>query len=130
MNTRLLSSASVMQLSPEQLDEQQAVTDMLYWLGISEKYTGFDYLSYAILLVLRQPERLCLATKWLYPDVAKHYRTNWQTVERGMRYAINLIWTLRRTQLQQIARQDLSDKPCIVRFLEIILHYFCADNAA
>ena len=97
-------------------DEQQAITDMLYWLGISEKYTGFDYLSYAILLVLRQPERLCLATKWLYPDVAKHYRTNWQTVERGMRYAINLVWTFRRAQLQQLAQHELNRRPCIVQF--------------
>ena len=130
MNTRLLSSASVMQLSPEQLDEQQAVTDMLYWLGISEKYTGFDYLSYAILLVLHQPERLCLATKWLYPDVAKHYRTNWQTVERGMRYAIDLVWTFRRAQLQQLAQHELDRRPCIVQFLEIIIDYLTSYKAA
>ena len=85
MNLQTLSFHPARILPTDLPDEQQTITDVLYWLGISEKYIGFDYLSYAILLVLRQPERLFLATKWLYPDVAKHYRTNWQTVERGMR---------------------------------------------
>ena len=130
MNQQTFSFYPAKILPAELPDEQQAITDMLYWLGISEKYTGFDYLSYAILLVLRQPERLCLATKWLYPDVAKHYRTNWQTVERGMRYAINLVWTFRRAQLQQLAQHELDRRPCIVQFLEIIIDYLTSYKAA
>ena len=130
MNQQTFSFYPTRILPAELPDEQQAITDMLYWLGISEKYTGFDYLSYAILLVLRQPERLCLATKWLYPDVAKHYRTNWQTVERGMRYAINLVWTFRRAQLQQLAQHELDRRPCIVQFLVIIIDYLTSYKAA
>ena len=130
MNQQTFSFYPASILPAELPVEQQAITDMLYWLGISKKYIGFDYLSCAILLVLRQPERLCLATKWLYPDVAKHYRTNWQTVERGMRYAINLVWTMRRAQLQQITQYDLQCRPCIVQFLEIIVRYLSEDNAA
>ena len=130
MNLQTLSFHPARIIPTDLPDEQQAITDMLYWLGISEKYTGFDYLSYAILLVLRQPERLCLATKWLYPDVAKHYRTNWQTVERGMRYAINLVWTFRRAQLQQLAQHELDRRPCIVQFLVIIIDYLTSYKAA
>ena len=32
-----------------------------------------------------EPERLLLVTKWLYPDVAKQYGTNWKAVERDIR---------------------------------------------
>ena len=130
MNLQTLSFHPARILPTDLPDEQQTITDVLYWLGISEKYIGFDYLSYAILLVLRQPERLCLATKWLYPDVAKHYRTNWQTVERGMRYIINLVWTFRRAQLQQLAQHELDRRPCIVQFLEIIIDYLTSYKAA
>ncbi len=130
MNLQTLSGCAVRIRPMDISDEQQKITDLLYWLGISEKYIGFDYLSFAIQLVLHQPERLYLATKWLYPDVAKHYRTNWHTVERGMRYVINLVWTLRRVQLQQIARFDLPCRPCIVQFLEIIVRYLSEDDAA
>lgn len=117
------------QMTKNQTDEQKMIADLLYWLGISEKYIGFDYLSYAILLALHQPDRLCLATKWLYPDVAKRFRTSWQTVERGMRYAINLVWTLRRAQLQQLAQFDLPCRPSIGQFLGIIVSYLSEDSA-
>ena len=130
MNLQTLSFHPARMLPTDLADEQQTIMDVLYWLGISEKYIGFDYLSYAILLVLRQPERLCLATKWLYPDVAKHYRTNWQTVERSMRYVINLVWTFRRAQLQQLAQHELDRRPCIVQFLEIIIDYLTSYKAA
>ncbi len=130
MSPQILPVRQVSISSSEPSDEQQTIANLLYWLGITEKYIGFDYLSYAILLVLNQPERLCMATKWLYPDVAKHYRTSWQTVEYGMRYAINLVWTMRRAQLQQITQYDLPCRPCIVQFLEIIVRYLSEDNAA
>ena len=44
-----------------------AVYDLLYRLGITANYTGFFHSAYAVCLVLEQPERLLLVTKWLYP---------------------------------------------------------------
>lgn len=130
MSPHILSVRPPEPTTTELLSTQQAITEVLYWLGITGKYISFEYLSYALLLVLCQPERLCLATKWLYPDVSKRFSTSWQTVERSMRYAINIVWTMRRPQLQQIAQYDLKYRPCIVQFLEIIVLYLRKDSAA
>ena len=56
MNLQTLSFHPARMLPTDLPDEQQAITDVLYWLGISEKYIGFYYLSYAVLLVLRRAQ--------------------------------------------------------------------------
>ena len=61
------------------------VRDLLYCLGVTEKYVGFPHTLYAVRLSIQQPERLMLVTKWLYPDVAKQYHTSWQNVEKNIR---------------------------------------------
>ena len=59
---------------------------LLYRLGAAANYTGFSYLVRALQLCAEEPERLLLVTKWLYPDVAKQYGTNWKAVERDIQY--------------------------------------------
>ena len=61
------------------------VCDMLCRLGATANYRGFSYTAYAVLLCVQQQDRLLLVTKWLYPDVAKRYGTNWKAV---------LFWTV------------------------------------
>ena len=51
---------------------------LLHRLGATANYTGFSYLVRALQLCAEEPERLLLVTKWLYPDVAKQYGTNWK----------------------------------------------------
>ena len=97
--------------------EQTIFEDLLYLLGITSKYVGYHYLSYAILLVLHQPDRLWLVTKWLYPDVAKHFLTDWRTIERGMRFAINVAWSTRHEKLQSISQNYLDYRPNITEFI-------------
>ncbi len=53
---------------------------LLHRLGATANYTGFSYLVRALQLCAEEPERLLLVTKWLYPDVAKQYGTNWKAV--------------------------------------------------
>ena len=64
------------------------VCDMLCRLGATANYRGFSYTAYAVLLCVQQQDRLLLVTKWLYPDVAKRYGTNWKAVERNIRTVI------------------------------------------
>ena len=52
--------------------ELTQIYDLLYSLGITANYSGFFYTSYAVCLAARQPERLLLVTKWLYPEAAEH----------------------------------------------------------
>ncbi|MFQ8982953.1 MAG: sporulation initiation factor Spo0A C-terminal domain-containing protein [Evtepia sp.] len=61
------------------------IYDLLYRLGITANYTGFFHMGYAVKLCCERPERLLMVTKWVYPEVAKHYQTNGRAVERNIR---------------------------------------------
>lgn len=59
-----------------------ATCDLLYSLGVTANYKGFLHTTYAVSLCMERQDRLLLVTKWLYPDVARRYGTNWKAVER------------------------------------------------
>lgn len=88
------------------------IYELLYRLGVTANYTGFFYTAYAVQLCAEHPDRLMLVTKWVYPDVAKRYRTNWKAVERNIRTAGNVIWR-RQAPSGQLCRQNIGDKHCM-----------------
>ena len=88
------------------------VCDMLCRLGATANYRGFSYTAYAVLLCVQQQDRLLLVTKWLYPDVAKRYGTNWKAVERNIRTVITVVWEQNRAMLEGLARRPLLQRPC------------------
>ena len=106
------------------------IYDLLYRMGITAKYVGFFHASYALWLVLLQPDRLQLVTKRLYPEVAKHYGTNWKAVERNIRSVISLAWELRPEILNRIAGERLEGPPRCVQFLSILAAYLRYGDAA
>ena len=110
--------------------EIPAVYDLLYKCGLMANYTGFFYVSYAVYLIQLQPERLLLVTKWLYPEVAEHYRTNWKAVERNIRTAVRTAWELRPEILELMAGGRLEKRPSNTRFLAILAAYLRGDAAA
>ncbi len=67
------------------------IYDLLHRLGVTVNYTGFFQTAYAVYLIMENPKRLLLVTKWLYPEVAKQYKTNWKAVERNIRTAGSII---------------------------------------
>ena len=84
---------------------------MLCRLGATANYRGFSYTAYAVLLCVQQQDRLLLVTKWLYPDVAKRYGTNWKAVERNIRTVITVVWEQNRAMLEGLARRPLLQRP-------------------
>ena len=80
------------------------IYDLLYSLGVTANYIGFFHMAYAVSLCVEQPDRLLLVTKWLYPEVAKRYGTNWKAVERILRTVGCIIWRENRPLLEQLAR--------------------------
>lgn len=88
---------------------------MLCRLGATANYRGFSYTAYAVLLCVQQQDRLLLVTKWLYPDVAKRYGTNWKAVERNIRTVITVVWEQNRAMLEGLARRPLLQRPCASR---------------
>ncbi len=59
-------------------------------------------------------------TKWLYPDVAKQYRTKWKSVERNIRTVGDIIWRENRPLLEQLAHRPLAEKPRNAQLLAIL----------
>ena len=81
------------------------IYDLLYFLGLRATRTHFFHTSFAIYLAVQDPDRLLLVTKWLYPDVAKHYATNWNAVERNIRTAVTVVW---RENREGLLAEDLN----------------------
>lgn len=96
------------------------VYDLLYRLGVTANYTGFFHTAYAVSLCIEQPGRLLLVTKWLYPEVAKQYRTNWMAVERNIRTVNCIIWRENRPLLEELAHRHLEQKPRNAQMLAIL----------
>lgn len=96
------------------------IYDLLYRLGVTANYTGFFHTAYAISLCIEQPDRLLLVTKWLYPEVAKQYNTNWKAVERNIRSVSVIIWRENRPLLEHLAHRSLSKKPRTTQLLAIL----------
>ena len=97
-----------------------SIYELLFRLGVTANYTGFFYTAYAVELCVEQPDRLLLVTKWLYPEVAKQYTTNWKAVERNIRTAANIIWQRNPALLENFARGPLLRKPPNAQMLAIL----------
>ena len=96
------------------------VHNLLSRLGITANYTGFSYTACAVELCARQPERLQLVTKWVYPEVARRYQTNWKAVERNIRAVSSRAWERNRPLLEHLAGRPLSQRPYAAQMLAIL----------
>lgn len=92
------------------------IHDLLLRLGVTRNYKGFSQTACAVELCREEPERLELVTKWVYPDVAKRYGTNWKAVERNIRTVRGMIWERNQPLLEQLARAPLPEMPNCCRF--------------
>lgn len=115
------------------LENENLTTDiysLLYQLGVTATSTSFFQTAYAVRLAVEQPQTLLLVTKWLYPEVAKHYRTNWKAVERNIRRLVAAVWAANPNLFREIARQPLPRAPTVTQFLSILAAYITSRSAA
>ena len=96
------------------------ICHLLSRLGITANYTGFRYTAYAVTLCATRPGRLQLVTKWVYPEVAKRYGTNWKAVERNIRSVGRIAWEQGRPALEELAGRALPQKPYAAQLLAIL----------
>ena len=104
-------------------------TQLLYRLGVTANYKGFFHTAYAVSLCLQQQERLQLVTKWLYPDVAKRYGTNWKAVERNIRTISSVAWKRNRALLEQLVQHPLDRQLQAAEFLAVLSHAVMIESA-
>lgn len=107
--------------SHEETQPLVQIYDALYQLGATANYIGFFHTAYAIWLCAQDQERLQLVTKWLYPDVAEHYKTNWKAVERNIRSMIAIAWDTNPERLNEYAGFRLIRRPRPAQFLSIMV---------
>lgn len=106
------------------------IYDLLYQFGISAGSIAFFHTAYAVRLAVEQPQMLLLVTKWLYPEVARHYRTNWRAVERNIRRVVAAAWKNDPALLCKLAHGPLPGRPVPAQFLSILAAHFNEGSAA
>ena len=79
------------------------VEQMLYSIGLTPNYKGYQQLTQALQIAVEEPEALEAVTKWLYPAVARKCGTNWKTVERNIRTMIGIAWQTAPEQLERLS---------------------------
>lgn len=72
--------------------ECEEIGELLEQLGLARKEKGFERLSYAIAVTAKEFERAGSVTKLLYPDLAKHFQTTPEKIERSLRQLIEKSW--------------------------------------
>ena len=79
---------------PVQHDLEKDVTDMIHEIGVPAHIKGYQYLREAIMMSVEDVEMLGSITKVLYPTIAKKYQTTPSRVERAIRHAIEVAWSI------------------------------------
>lgn len=88
----LLPNPGLNLICPPQPDPDAAlerrIGELLFSLGMPANQKGYRYIVWALKRVEEDPEQLTLLTKSLYVEIAKHFHSNQNAVERAMRNAI------------------------------------------
>ncbi len=106
------------------------IYDLLYRLGVTADHTGFFHTAYAVYLAAEQPDRLLLAAKWLYPEVARHYGITCYCAVRSIYTVSKTAWLTNRDLLEELASRPLPHRPTAAEFLAILAAYFHRCSAA
>lgn len=81
---------------PNSLENQ--VTEIIHEIGVPAHIKGYQYLRDAIILSVNDGEIMGSITKYLYPTIAKKYKTTPSRVERAIRHAIEVAWSRGRME--------------------------------
>lgn len=69
------------------------IADLLLAMGVPAHIRGYQFIQYAVSMVIEEPEVINRVTKRLYPGIAQHFDTTWVKVERSIRHAIEVVWS-------------------------------------
>lgn len=72
--------------------ESAILHELMLDIGIPPNIYGYNYIIYALELILMNPNYIHSVTKGLYIDIAKRFNVNPSRVERSIRTAINIAW--------------------------------------
>lgn len=95
-------------------------------LGANSSYLGFEYLAYGISRTLNDPTLLTYICKGLYVEIAIHFHTTLECVERDIRTVKDIIWEygdkeLLREIFGELIEEDKS--PTNGKFIDGLVEY-------
>ena len=101
------------------------ITAMIREIGVPAHIKGYQYIRDSILLSLQDSNMLNYITKYLYPSVAKKYKTTSSCVERAIRHAIGVAWERGNQEvIQQLygySQQSKHARPTNSEFLAVLV---------
>jgi two-component system response regulator (stage 0 sporulation protein A) len=114
------------------MDEK--ITSIFLMIGIPAHIKGYQYLRYAINMVIEKPDAINRITKELYPGISRHFDTTPSKVERAIRHAIEVAWTRGKIEnINQIFGYNIyskNDKPTNGEFIALIADRLSIDMTA
>lgn len=107
------------------MNYERKVIDVLDLLGASRLYIGYNYIVYGLMLLLENNEFMLDVIKPLYIDIAKHYNTSWNCVEKNIRYIVKSIWISENNDLliQIFKRTAFDQRPVNKEFFRDMYEY-------
>ena len=102
----------------------EEIRELLEQLGLARKEKGFERLSYAIAVTAKEFERAGSVTKLLYPDLAKHFQTTPEKIERSLRHLIEKSWEKgEKTRFEELFgyhRDNSENRPTNSEYIAIL----------
>ena len=107
------------------MEYKRMIVDTLDYLGVNKSYLGYDYVVYGMLLTLKDKEYATYITKSLYLDIAKHFDTSWNCVEKNIRTVVNAVWNSENVELLELIFKKSSGakKPTNKEFFRYMYEY-------
>ncbi len=97
---------------------------LLRQLGVNGTYVGFDYVIYGIDMTVTNPSLTTYVCKGLYVEIAAHFHTTINCVERNIRTIVDVIWNHgNRNLLEKIFCRELTAKPKNAAFIDALAQY-------
>lgn len=125
-------SHTAQQMRVQSLDER--LGSLFLTIGIPAHIKGYQFLRYAVKMVVDQPDVINRITKELYPGIAKHYGTTASKVERAIRHAIEVAWNRGRIDTLNTAFGckvcTPEDKPTNGEFIAMIADKLSLERSA
>lgn len=105
---------------------EDEIKNTLRRLGAKTANRGYSYITYGIMLTLKDKSCLDYITKNLYVDIAHNFNTSGSCVERDIRTVVESIWKTDDTELlMEICNSDsIPKRPPNRKFFEMMYDYF------
>lgn len=104
--------------------EPKDIGKLLIHLGINKTYVGYHYIVYGVSRAYENPNLVAYILKGLYVEIASHYHTSTECVERNIRTAIHTIWFYGdRHLLDTVFGSELKERPRNGEFIRALLCY-------